>query len=104
MNWDKQGLEQSWKSFKQHAQFMFDGPLKKKDEEEKCVFLMLWVGEKGIRIFQTWNLTADQKKNLENYYNEMNLNPTLNQLQIPSTTNTSFKVECRITMTHLSNL
>ena len=58
MDWEKQDLEQSWKSFKQHIQFMCDGPLKKKDEEEKCAFLMLWVGEKGRSLFQTWNLTA----------------------------------------------
>ena len=69
MDWEKQDLEQSWKSFKQHVQFMFDGPLKKKDEEEKCAFLMLWVGEKGRSLFQTWNLPADQKKLLDSYYN-----------------------------------
>ena len=51
MNWDKQDLEQSWKSFKQHVLFMFDSPLKKKDEEEKCAFLILWVGEKGRSLF-----------------------------------------------------
>ena len=82
MDWEKQDLEQSWKSFKQHVQFMFDGPLKKKDEEEKCAFLMLWVGEKGRSLFQTWNLSADQKKKLENYYNgfEAYVKPTSNTI------------------------
>ena len=62
MNWVKQDLEQSWKNFFQHLQFMFTGPLKDKNEEEKCSFLMLWVGEKGRSIFQTWNLNDENKK------------------------------------------
>ena len=82
IDWEKQDLEQSWKNFKQHVQFMFDGPLKKKDEEEKCAFLMLWVGEKGRSLFQTWNLTADQKKLLESYYKgfETYVKPTSNTI------------------------
>ena len=82
MDWERQDLEQSWKSFKQHVQFMFDGPLKKKDEEEKCAFLMLWVGEKGRNLFQTWNLSAAQKKKLDNYYNgfEAYVKPTSNTI------------------------
>ena len=75
-------LEQSWKSFKQHVQFLFDGPLKKKDEEEKCAYLMLWVGEKGRSLFQTWKLSADQKKKLDNYYTgfEEYVKPTSNTI------------------------
>ena len=82
MDWEKQDLEQSWKGFKQHVQFIFDGPLKKKDEEEKCAFLMLWVGEKGRRLFQTGNLTADQKKLLASYYKEFEIyvKPTSNTI------------------------
>ena len=82
MDGERQDLEQSWKSFKQHVQFMFDGPLKKKDEEEKCAFLMLWVGEKGRNLFQTWNLSAAQKKKLDNYYNgfEAYVKPTSNTI------------------------
>ena len=61
---------------------MFDGPLKKKDEEQKCAFLMLWVGEKGRSLFQTWKLSADQKKKLDNYYNgfEAYVKPTSNTI------------------------
>ena len=82
MDWEKQDLEQSWKSFKQHVQFMFDGPLKKKDEEEKCAYLMLWVGEKGRSLFQTWKLSADQRKKLDNYYTgfEAYVKPTSNTI------------------------
>ncbi|MCG8047630.1 MAG: RNase H-like domain-containing protein [Candidatus Thiodiazotropha endolucinida] len=82
MDWDKHDLEQSWKSFKQHVQFMFDGPLKAKDEEEKCAFLMLWVGEKGRSIFQTWNLSDENKKKLKSYFDgfESYVKPTSNTI------------------------
>ena len=57
-----------WKAPRQHVEFMFKGPLRAKNEEERCCYLMLWVGEKGRRIFSTWNMTAEQKKVLQEYY------------------------------------
>ena len=56
------------KAFRQHAEFMFRGPLKGKKEEEKCCYLMLWVGEKGRKVFSTWNMTDAEQKVLKNYY------------------------------------
>ena len=61
MDWQAQDLEVAWKSFKQHVEFMFSGPLKAKSEEEKCSYLMIWVGEKGRNMFQTWNLDANDR-------------------------------------------
>ena len=37
MDWENQDLEQSWKSFKHNVQFMFDGPLKKKDKKKNVL-------------------------------------------------------------------
>ena len=48
------------KSFREHCEFMFGGPLQAKSEEEKFNYLMLWAGEKGRSINTTWNLTEDQ--------------------------------------------
>lgn len=70
MNWESGDLVAAWKSFKQHAQFMFHGPLKTKSQEEKCNYLMLWVGEKGRELYSTWDLTADDKKKLDTYYDK----------------------------------
>ena len=47
---------------------MFQGPLKENSEEEKCAYLMIWVGEKGRNIYSTWTMSADERKKLENYY------------------------------------
>ena len=67
-NWDSTDLVGEWKAFRQHVEFIFKGPLKVKNEEERCYYLMLWVGEKGIRILSTWNITDAQQKVLQEYY------------------------------------
>ncbi|KAK7106746.1 hypothetical protein V1264_017967 [Littorina saxatilis] len=67
-NWEARDLVGEWNSFKDHVSFMFKGPLKAKSEEEKCSYLMLWVGEKGRKIFSTWTLSDEQQKKLQNYY------------------------------------
>lgn len=66
MDWSAEDLPTAFKAFKSHCEFTFGGPLIKKNEEEKCNYLMLWVGEKGRNIYSTWNLTADEKKTFEN--------------------------------------
>ncbi|OWF39131.1 hypothetical protein KP79_PYT25202 [Mizuhopecten yessoensis] len=68
MDWHSQDMEFSWKSFRQHVDCMFSGPLLVKTEPEKCAYLMIWSGEKGRNMFTTWNLTEDQKKELKYYY------------------------------------
>ena len=73
MNWDSHDLEGQWKSFKQHVEFMFKGPLKEKSEEAKCSYLMIWVGEKGRNIYSTWTLSADDAKLLKTYYDKFEL-------------------------------
>lgn len=44
MDWDSSNLPDAWRRFKQ---LMFSGPLKDKSEEQKCSFLLLWLGDKG---------------------------------------------------------
>ena len=68
MDWTATDLPTAFKNFKSHCEFMFGGPLKAKDEEEQCNYLMIWVGDKGRDIYSTWNLDANQKKKLSNYY------------------------------------
>ncbi|XP_052820412.1 uncharacterized protein K02A2.6-like [Mya arenaria] len=68
MDWESKDLPSAFRKFKEHANFMFGGPLNKKSEEAQCNYLMLWVGEKGRQIFSTWNLSDDDNKTLKNYY------------------------------------
>ena len=67
-NRDSADLVGEWKAFRQHVEFVFKGPLRSKNEEERFCYSMLWVGEKGRRIFSTWNITDAQQKVLKEYY------------------------------------
>lgn len=70
MNWDSSNLPDAWRKFRQHAELMFAGPLKKMGEEQKCSYLLLWIGEKGRDIFNTWTLTTEAAKVLKTYYDK----------------------------------
>ena len=61
-------LPEAWGKFKLHVDLMFSGPFKKKGEDEKCSYLLLWVGDKGRDIYNTWTLTEDEAKVLKSYY------------------------------------
>ena len=54
--------------FQQHVQLTFDGPLRYKDETVKIIYLLIWVGDKGRVMNNTWTLTNDEKKKLDTYY------------------------------------
>ena len=72
MNWETGNLTENWKRFKQHAELMFSGPYSEKSEEEKCSYLLIWVGEKGRDVYNSWEkdstLTAAAKKKLTTYH------------------------------------
>ncbi len=69
MNWEATNLPETWKKFKQHVELMFSGPLKGKTEAEKVRFLLIWVGEKGRDISNTFTgITNDNKDKLDTYY------------------------------------
>ncbi len=43
---------------------MFDGPYKDKSDEAKVAYLLLFVGERGREIYNTLNLSADDRKSV----------------------------------------
>ena len=69
MDWDAENLPERWKRFRQHVELMFSGPLAARKEEEKCSYLLIWCGEKGRDIANTWSdVTDDDKKKLKTYF------------------------------------
>uniref|UniRef100_A0A674EBM2 Gypsy retrotransposon integrase-like protein 1 n=1 Tax=Salmo trutta TaxID=8032 RepID=A0A674EBM2_SALTR len=68
MDWESTNLPDAWRKYKQHVELMFTGPLKERGEEEKCSYLLLWIGEKGRDIYNTWTLTEAESKALKTYY------------------------------------
>ena len=53
LNWEAGDLRKAWRTFQTHVEFMFNGPLKSKSEEEKCNYLMILVGDKGREVYGT---------------------------------------------------
>jgi len=67
MDWTSGDLPTAWKAFRQHCKFTFKGPLKRNSREEKCNYLMIWIGDEGCNIYDTWELTAEDAKKLDAY-------------------------------------
>ncbi|VDI10629.1 Hypothetical predicted protein [Mytilus galloprovincialis] len=75
-------LVTAWKSFQQHTEFWFAGPLAKTAEAQKCNYLMIWIGNKGRDIYSTWDLSVDDKKKLDVHYQnfEKHVRPKSNKI------------------------
>ena len=57
MDWTNPGdIHKRIKLFKQKCQLIFDGPLEKSSEQKKVRFLLLWIGDKGLEIYNTATL------------------------------------------------
>ena len=42
-------------AFKQYVTLIFKGPLSKLKIEERMMYILIWIGEEGLRIYNTWN-------------------------------------------------
>ena len=82
MNWGSTSLPTTWEKFERHIKLIFSGPLKDKTEEEEIAFLLIWVGEKGQDISQSWTLANDEQKQLETYLKKIKTHSTKTQLGI----------------------
>ena len=57
-----------FKRFRQKCELLLDGPLKSRDSTQKCKYVLLWSGDYGLDLFNTWALTEEQQKNLKEYW------------------------------------
>ena len=60
ISWTAQDLHQEWRRFKRQAQCIFDGPLHDKEESVKVSYLKLWVGNKGLDVFEGFSFTQPE--------------------------------------------
>ncbi|XP_060554235.1 uncharacterized protein K02A2.6-like [Ruditapes philippinarum] len=65
MNWDSQNPMEEFKKFRQHAELIFSGALREKEEEVQVTYLLLWIGDRGRQIYNTLTLTELQRKSIK---------------------------------------
>lgn len=54
MDWSSPGdIHKRFKLFKQKCELIFDGPLDDLDEAKRVRLLLLWIGDKGLEIYNT---------------------------------------------------
>ena len=69
MDWSTDdNLYSRFKMWKQRCELLFTGPMAKMEEEIQCKHLLYWSGEHGIELFNSWGLSADDQKKLQNYW------------------------------------
>ena len=61
-------LTTRFKRFRQKCELLFEGPLKSRAPEQKCSYLLLWAGDYGLDLYNTWSLTTEQKKDINEYW------------------------------------
>lgn len=54
IDWSSSNLPEAWKKLEQHVKLIFAGTLKEKENEEQVSYLLLWIGEKGRDIYNTF--------------------------------------------------
>ena len=52
MVWTSQDLNQEWRRFCRQASCILDGPLHDKEDSVKVSYLKMWVGDKGLDVFE----------------------------------------------------
>ena len=64
MNWDAPDPVNAFGKFEQKCQLMFKSVLEDTDDEEKVSYILLWSGEKGLDMYNSWAFEKedDRKK------------------------------------------
>ena len=62
MNWSSSDLPTAFKEFKQYCELIFTGPLAAKTNAQKLTYILLWVGQEGLKMYNTWDLSVEDKK------------------------------------------
>lgn len=109
-DWNSSDLPTSFRNFKNHCRLMFDGPMAQSAKSGKIqvTYVLLWLGQQGINIFDTWNVTDTQRESCDEIFNlfakhfEPKTNYRLSRFQLqrfrqmPSENVDEFITRCRI--------
>ena len=62
MNWDAPDPVIAFGRFKQKCQLLFKSVLKVTDDEEKVSYILLWSGEKGLDMYNSWTFMIEDDR------------------------------------------
>ncbi|CAI9715336.1 Hypothetical predicted protein [Octopus vulgaris] len=80
MNWDSDDILEAFKKFKQKTQLAFKSFLKGTTNDEKVSYILLWMGNKSLDLFNSWDMSESDCNNPETLIEEFerHLEPRLN--------------------------
>ena len=62
MNWLAADLPTEFASFRQYCELIFRGPFTDRAESVRVTYIFLWVGQEGLRMYITWDLSDSESK------------------------------------------
>ena len=65
LNWLAADLPTEFASFRQYCELIFRGPFADKDEAARVTYILLWVGQEGFRMYNTWDLSDSVSKKVD---------------------------------------
>ena len=80
MDWNTPDLPTTFQAFKQYCNLIFAGPFSGKSDEEQITYILIWIGQEGLQMYNTWNLSADDAKIPEKIWEnfEKHIEPKIN--------------------------
>ena len=63
-DWDSSNLAQTFKAFKRYCEIVLTTPMyANRTNKEVVNYILLWMGPKGVEIFDNWKITEEEKDN-----------------------------------------
>ena len=62
LDFESTNLSEAWR-WRQTMELLLSGPLSEKSDAQKCSYFLLYIGQRGRDIFNTWPETDEQTVN-----------------------------------------
>ena len=63
IDWDATDSVEAFRRFRQKCELMFKSIVKEIAKEEQVNYLLLWVGEQGLDIYNSWTFEDEKPSN-----------------------------------------
>ena len=70
MNWLASDLPTEFRSFQQYCELIFSGPFADKAQSQRITYILIWIGQEGQRMYNTWDLSDAEKGNVDVIWNK----------------------------------